>query len=407
MDVVYERCCGIDVHKRKVTCALRLGKKTTVKEFGTYTQDLRGMVAWLKNERCQIVAMESTGSYWKPLYNIFELEAVEAIVVNAQHMKAIPGHKTDINDAAWIADLLQHGLLKASFIPGREQRELRELTRYRKSRMEERAREINRLQKILEGANVKVGSALTNIMGDSAQRFLRLLISDKALTLEAVIQNRDPRLKSSADELFRSLCCIMTPLQKELLSEVMATIREQTVRIARMDAMIEKHLSVEFIAASEAIIALPGIGIVSAHQVLAEIGIDMSRFPTAHHLCSWAGLSPGNNESAGKRRSGKTNNGNPTLKTTLVQCAHSAMMKKDSFFYTQAQRIAIRRGRKRAAVAVAHSMLIAIWHVLSGKEFHDLGADYYNQFNRERKINLHLKQLKSLGWVPPAQTEAS
>jgi transposase len=187
MQVVYERCCGIDVHKKVIVATLRIGRKADTRQFGTYTENLREMAAWLKESSCQMIAMESTGSYWKPLYNIFEMEELEAIVVNAQHMKAVPGRKTDVKDAEWIADLLQHGLLKASFIPDREQRELCELTRYRKSRIEERAREINRLQKVFEGSNIKLKSAVQNIMSISAQRMLALVLSDEELTLEAVL----------------------------------------------------------------------------------------------------------------------------------------------------------------------------------------------------------------------------
>jgi transposase len=346
--------------------------------------------------------MESTGSYWKPLYNIFEMEGISAIVVNAQHMKAVPGRKTDVKDSEWIADLLQHGLLKASFIPDREQRELRELTRYRKSRIEERAREINRLQKVLEGANIKLGSATRNIMGMSAQRLLALVISDEEVTLEAVAFRRDATMKASAEELFASLLGVMTSLQKELLGEMLQIIREQTVQIERIDKLIEKHMSAEYAQAAEALDSLPGIGFVSAQQIIAEIGIDMTHFPSVQHLCSWAGVCPGNNESAGKAKSGRTNKANQTLRSTLVECAHAATRVKSSFFSAQYQRLAVRRGKNKATVAVAHSMLIAIYHVLNGQPFHDLGSSYYTQFNREKKIDLHLKQLKNLGWQPPA-----
>ncbi|MBC2724167.1 IS110 family transposase [Desulfosporosinus sp.] len=407
MQVVYERCCGIDVHKKVIVATLRIGRKADTRQFGAYTENLREMAAWLKASRCQMIAMESTGPYWKPLYNIFEMEGLETIVVNAQHMKAVPGRKTDVKDAKWIADLLQHGLLKASFIPDREQRELRELTRYRKCRIEERAREINRLQKVLEGANIKLKNAVTNIMGVSAQRMLRLILSDEELTLEAVAARRDPMMKASVEELFSSLLGIMTPLQKELLAEILRVIREQTAQIKRIDQLIDKHMNAEYIKAAKALDVLPGIGIVSAHQIVAEIGIDMSRFPSAKHLCSWAGVCPGNNESAGKIKSARINKANKTLRSTLVECAHAATRVKGSYFSAQYQRLAVRRGKNKATVAVAHSMLIAIYHVLNGHEFRDLGSSYYSQFNRERKINSHLKQLKDLGWEPPAQSAVS
>jgi transposase len=407
MEVVYERACGIDVHKEMVVACLITGQRRTVtKKFGTLTKELRELAGWLKGERCQMVAMESTGSYWKPLYNIFEQEGIEAMVVNAQHMKTIPGRKTDVNDAQWIAKLLRHGLLKASFVPSKEQREFRELTRYRNSRIEERAREINRLQKMLEGANIKLGNKVSDITSRSANNLIKLAVQNEEPSLEQIEGARSANCKSSAEEFMDALTGIVSPLQRELFAEVLRVIDEQTRQIARVEAMIQKHVSEEYEAAVEALDAMPGIGRVSAEQIVAEIGADMSQFPTAQHLCSWAGLSPGNNESAGKRKSGKTRKGNKTLKKTLVQCATSAVNKKDSFFSAQYQRLVVRKGRNKAIVAVAHSMLTAIYHVLSGSEFRDLGADYYTRFNKEKKILSLLKQLKKLDWEPPCPVVA-
>jgi len=322
-DVIYERCAGIDVHKRKITVCLRIGRKTEVREFGTLTHELREMTAWLKDNGCQMAAMESTGSYWKPLYNIFEIEELPAMVVNAQHMKTVPGRKTDVKDAEWIAKLLSQGLLKASFIPEREQRELRELTRFRKSQIEERARNLNRLQKMLEGANIKLASVVSDIDGKSANAFLELVIGKPDFTIDDVAKHRHGRMNASADELFRSLEGIVTPVQRELFKHVIKIIREQTVQIEETEKLINGYLTEAYQAAITAIDAIPGIGVISAQQIIAEIGHDMSRFPTAAHLCNWAGICPGNNESAGKRRSGKTNYANKTLKTTLVQCAQA------------------------------------------------------------------------------------
>jgi len=401
MEVIYERCCGIDVHKKMIVATLRKGRRGETRQFGTFTHHLRELTDWLKGNGCECVAMESTGSYWKPLYNIFEIEELKAIVVNARHMRAVPGRKTDVKDSEWIADLLQHGLLKASFVPDREQRELRELTRFRKSRVEERARDINRLQKILEGANIKVSGVLSDITGVSAQRFLALITSDEQITLQAVSARREPNMKAPPEELLASLDGIVSPIQKELLNEVLRVIREQTANIERMDDMIDRYLNEQYRLAIKAIDALPGIASTSAQQIIAEIGPDMSRFPSADHLCSWAGICPGNNESAGKRKTGRTNKANPVLKSTLVQCALVAEKNKGSFFHAQYQRLVVRRGAKKATVAVAHSMLIAIYHVLKGAPFRDLGSTYYTQFNTERKIQSHLKQLKALGWEPP------
>jgi transposase len=356
------------------------------------------MVEWLKAEQCQIVAMESTGSYWKPLYNILELEGMEAMVVNAQHMRMIPGRKTDINDAQWIAKLLRHGLLKASFIPDKDQREYRELVRYRNSRIEERAREINRLQKMLEGANIKLSNQVTDITSKTATEMIKLIIDYDEVTIDQVAKVRDARCKSNAEEFLDALTGIISPLQRELFGEVLRIIQEQTQQIERIEAMIQKYTTDAYEAAAQALEVLPGIGRISAEQIIAEIGIDMSRFPTEDHICAWAGVSPGNDESAGKRRSGKTRKGNKALKKTLVQGANGAVKKHDSFFHARYQRLVVRKGRGKALVAVAHSMLIAIYHVLSGKEFNDLGSDYYTQFNKEKKIQSHLKQLKKLGW---------
>ena len=405
MEVVYERCSGIDVHKKEIVACLITGQsKAVTKKFGTTTNELRKMVGWLKSEDCQIVAMESTGSYWKPLYNIFELERLEAMVVNASHMKSIPGRKTDVIDAGWITDLLRHGLLKGSYVPDKAQREYRELTRYRNSRIEERAREINRLQKMLEGANIKLSNEVSNIIGKSATNLINLAIGHEELTDEQIAEARDYRLKASVEQLREAMTGVISPLQRELFAEVLRIIDEQTNQIERIEAMIRKYTAEAYDMAAAAIDVLPGVARISAEQIIAEIGVDMSRFPSAHHLCSWAGIAPGNNESAGKRKSGKILKGNKMLKKTLVQCANAAIRSKDSFFYAQFNRLVVRKGRNKAIVAVAHSMLIAIYYILSGKEFHDLGADYYTQFNREKKINSHLKQLKQLGWEPSCPT---
>jgi transposase len=396
-DVIYERCAGIDVHKRMIMVCLRIGRKTQIREFGTLTHELREMVAWLKENGCQMAAMESTGSFWKPLYNIFELEELPAMVVNAQHMKTVPGRKTDVKDAEWIAKLLSQGLLKPSFIPDREQRELRELTRFRKSQIEERARNLNRLQKMLEGANIKLAGFVSDIDGKSATEFLELVIGKPDFTVEDVESRRHKGMKASSDELFKSLEGIVTPVQRKLFTHVMQVIREQTAQIEQTEALIQGYMTESYKNAADAIDTIPGVGAISAQQIVAEIGVDMSRFPTAAHLCNWAGICPGNNESAGKRKSGRTNHANKTLKSTLVQCAQSAKKNKNSFFSAQYQRLVVRRGKNRATVAVAHSMLIAIYHVLNGAEFKDLGSDYYTQFNREKKIHSHVKQLSKLG----------
>jgi transposase len=254
------------------------------------------------------------------------------MVVNAQHMKTVPGRKTDVKDAEWIAKLLSQGLLKPSFIPDREQRELRELTRFRKSQIEERARNLNRLQKMLEGANIKLASMASDIDGKSATAFLELVIGKPDFTVEDVAVHRHGGMKSSAEELFLSLEGIVTPIQRELFGHVMQVIREQTAQIELTDALIQSYMTKAYRDAASALTTIPGIGQVSAQQIIAEIGLDMSRFPTEAHLCNWAGICPGNNKSAGKQKSGRTNYANKTLKTTLVQCAHAVKKTRKASF---------------------------------------------------------------------------
>lgn len=407
MEVVYQRCCGIDVHKKMIVACFRDGRKKELREFGTLTSDLRELTNWLLEEKCEMIAMESTASYWKPLYNLFELSGLPAMVVNAQHMKSLPGRKTDMKDAEWISDLLQHGLLRASFIPDRDQRELREVSRYRKSLIEERSRELNRLQKMLEGGNIKLGSMLTHINGKSGRKFLELLLSEEEISLEAVDKLRNYQLHSSAEELLQSLDGFLSPLQKKLLRSILDHIDDMTRRIEDIDKIIKEYMK-EYEDAIKALEEIPGVGEVGAQTIISEIGVDMSRFPTASHLCSWAGVAPGNNESAGKRRSGRTTKGNITLKTTLIQCAHGASKRKGTFFYAQYQRIKMRRGSKIAAMAVAHSILVAVYHMLKDNvPFYDLGSDFYNKFNREKKIRSYLNKLSELGYDLTAVTVAS
>ena len=397
----YERCAGIDVHKTLLVVCLRIGRKTESRECGTTTGEIREIVNWLKGNGCQMVAMESTGSYWKPLYNIFEQENLSAMVVNAYHIKNVPGRKTDWNDAFWIAKCLAQGLLKPSFVPDREQRELRDMTRFRKSQIEERSRNINRLQKFLEGANIKLGSWLSDIEGKSSSELLELIIGKEDFTLDDVRQRMHGRLKSSPEEIFAAIEGYITSTQRKFLAHVMNIIKEQTRLIEITDEMIKASFSDEQKKAVEALDAIPGIGTVSAEQIVAETGTDMSCFRNQHAFSNWIGVAPGNNESAGKRKSGKTTHGNKTLKSTLSQCAKSAVKNKKSFFSAQYARLVTHRGKNRATMAVAHSMAIAIYFVLSGYGFKDLGSDYYNQFNREKKVNSHLKQLGKLGITLP------
>lgn len=406
MEILYDKCCGVDVHKKLIVACFKRGRKKEVREYGASTRELLELADWLKDGGCEMVAMESTASYWKPLYNILESCDLNAMVVNASHMKAVPGRKTDVNDAEWIADLLQHGLLRPSFIPDKDQRELRELVKYRKSLVGELNRELNRLQKMLEGANIKISGTITDINGKSARQILEYIISGRELDSAAYDEMYDKKiiahnLKASKEQILDDLNGVMSPLQRKMMRVVLDHIDELNAHVRELDDDIDNFMKPEEKKASEAIQSVPGISNISAQAIVSVIGTDMERFPTDAHIASWAALCPGANESAGKRKSGKTRKGNTLLRATLVNCAHSAVKNRKSYFYAQFKRISTHRGKKRAYVAVAHSMLIAIYHILkNGVVFEDLGAEYYNQFNKERKINACLKKLKALGWDP-------
>jgi len=401
MEKMYECCCGVDVHKKMIVVCFRTGNKQEMRQYGTTTDELLQMGEWLKKLNCQMVAMESTGSYWKPVYNVLEVMEIPVMVVNAQHMKAVPGRKTDIKDAQWIADLLHHGLLKASFIPSKEQRELRDIVRYRKSLTEERAREINRLEKILEGGNIKLSSIISDLTGKSSIKLIKGIVSGNEISKENIKEYFCGSLKASKEEILAAIKGVLSKKQKLLVTAIINHIEDMSRRIKELDEIIAADMEEEA-EAIKLLDEIPGVGEHSAQVILAEIGVDMSRFPSAAHLASWSGLSPGNNESAGKRKSGKTTKGNKTLKTTLIQCATTAIRKKCSYFKAQYEKLVVRRGSKRAIVAVAHSMIIAIYYMLKKQEqFKDLGIDYYKQFDREKKIWSCLKKLNELGWQPP------
>lgn len=405
MHIIYDSCCGIDVHKKLMVACLIHDGRQEVREFGATSRELSGLCEWLASGRCQMAAMESTGSYWKPLYNFLEAYGLGAMVVNAQHMKNVPGRKTDVKDSEWIADLLQHGLLKASYIPDREQRELRELVGCRKSLVQDKTRELDRLQKMLEGANTKLSGTVSDINGKSARAILDVLVSggtiDSAKYDEMVAEKKITGLKASKEQILDDVNGLVSPLQQDMMKVILAHIDELDVHIREPGVQIDGHLKPEEKKAVEDIKEVTGVGDPSSRIIISVIGTDTGRFPTDGHLSSWAGVCPGSNESAKKRKSGKTTKGNKLLRSTLITCAHCAVKNKNSFFYAQFTRIRAHRGVKRAYVAVAHSILTAIYHILKdGVKFKDLGAGYYNQFNKERKINSYLKKLKALGWDP-------
>lgn len=404
MDVIYQRCCGVDVHKKVLVVCLLSGKRKEIKNYGTSTSDLLALLDWLKENNCEAVAMESTASYWKPLYNVLEASDMKVIVANPQHIKNVPGKKTDVKDAEWIADLLRHGLIQASFIPDKAQRELREQLKYRQSLVWDRTAELNRLQKMLEGGNIKLSGTVSDILGKSSRTLLDGILDGRKYTTEDIERMFEDhtlsgKLKASAEQLAKDLDGILSSAQISMMRMCLDHIDYLTRKIKELDILIDGELNLEQCEAVEVLTAVPGISKISAKNIIAVIGTDMSRFPSDRHIAKWAGLCPGDNESAGKRRSGRTNKGNALLRTTLIQCAQAASKVKDSFFSAQYSRLVIRRGANRAKVAVAHSMLIAIWHMLTLKvPFTDLGSEYYNQFNRDKKANALKKKLIALGY---------
>lgn len=397
MDIIYERCCGLDVHKKSVTACIITPEGKELKTFGTMTDDLVALVQWIKEKGCTHVAMESTGVYWKPIYNLLEMEEITTLVVNAQHFKAVAGRKTDLKDAEWLADLLRHGLLQGSYIPDREQRELRELVRYRKSLINERAREVNRLQKVLEGANIKLSSVASDVLGASGRSMIEAIIHgiDDPAFLAGLARGR---MKSKKEQLEKALSGLIGPHQRMLLAVILEHIDFLDRQIARLDQEIEERMR-PFEEALALLDTIPDVGRRAAEQILAEIGTNMERFPTAAHLASWAGMCPGNNESTGKRKSGRTRKGNNSLRNILVEVARAAGRTKNTYLSSKYHRIAARRGANRAAVAVGHTILVIVYHVLKRRTpYIELGADYFDRLKKDAIVHRAVKKLESLGY---------
>ncbi len=373
MEVVYERCCGIDLHKRSVTaCVLTPGDggrpAREVRTFGTMTTDLLALGDWLERSGVTHVAMESTGVYWKPLWNLFE-DRFALLLVNAAHVKVVPGRKRDVGDAEWLADLLRHGLLRASFVPDRSARELRELTRYRSSLVRERTAEVNRLQKTLEGANIKLASVVSDVLGVSARAMLAELAAgteDAAVLADLAVG----QLREKLPELERALTGRMGAHQRFMLSQHLTHIDALDEQVAAVGAQIAERMR-PFEAQIALLDSIPGIARWSAEVIVAEIGTDMGRFPTAGHLASWAGMCPGHDESAGKRRSGKTRKGSPWLRVTLTEAAYAAGRTKDTFLGGRYRRLIGRRGKKKTAVAVGRTILELCYHLLTTGQLYD------------------------------------
>ena len=409
MQVLYTHCAGLDVHKKTVVACLLTpapqgGWQYETRTFGTMTHDLLALSDWLLAAGCTHVAMESTGEYWKPVFNILEAH-FEVLLVNAQHIKAVPGRKTDVKDAQWIAELLQHGLLRASFIPPVAQRELRELTRHRSTFVRERATLVNRVQKVLESANIKLASVATDVLGVSGRAILRALSageSDPGVMAELA----KGRLREKREQLIHALEGRVQAHHRFVLTELLCQIDNLEETLARFDQQIEEY-SAPFEEAIQLLDTIPGVGQESAEVIVAEMGADMSRFPTARHLAAWAGLAPGNHESAGKQRTGRTRKGNQALRQGLIQAAHAAAHTKNTYLAAQYHRLAARRGSKRAIVAVAHSILVIAYCLLSRHEpYRELGGDYFDRLRPETTAKRLMRRLENLGYKITLQAPA-
>jgi transposase len=429
LPIIFKRVAGLDVHKKTVVATrVRIATEEVEQEtktFGTKTPELLELHDWLSEWDLSHVAMESTGDYWKPVYNILE-DTFETWVVNARHVKNVPGHKTDVIDSKWIAQLMMHGLLRASFIPPKPQRALRELTRYRTKLVQERTRVVNRVQKLLEGANIKLSSVVTDVMGVSARAMLAEVVAgqtDAALMAELA----RGRMRNKIPELEKALTGIVQPHHRFVLAQQLEHIDFLDEKVEAISLRIEEQLEsmswpdepaepsagegagegppvsdeselpLTWNSAVALLDTIPGVNRRIAEVMLAEMGLDMSQFPTANHLASWAGLSPGNNQSGGKRYSGRTTKGNKPLGSAMVQGAWSATRKKGTFLKARYHRLAARRGKKRAIVAIAHSMLVSAWHMLTYQQpYQELGGDYFDERKKEAKVSYLVRRLEKL-----------
>jgi len=432
MRIIYETVAGIDVHKKMVVaCRMRVTEQQRVEwetqSFGTMTGELLGLHDWLSEWGCQQVAMESTADYWKPVYNLLEGE-FEVFLVNAQHVKKVPGRKTDAKDAEWLAELMLHGLLKASFIPAKPQRVLRELTRYRGTLVRERAQVVNRVQKLLESANIKLGNVVTDVLGVSARAMLEGLIAGQS-DVQALAELAKGRLRTKRPALEAALTGVVEAQHRFILAQQLAHIDFLDEQIEQFNQEIGQQLErmsqppdpassgpgpdnsepqppaqtvkpLNWTAAVSTLDTMPGVDVRVAEGMLAEMGLQMSQFPTSDALTAWAGLAPGNNESGGKRYSGRTRKGNQPLRNLMIQAAWAASRTQGTFLKARYHRLAARRGKKRAIVALARSMLVSAWHMLtSGQPYQELGEDYYDQRRKETKVTYLTKQLTKLGFA--------
>lgn len=427
MDVLLERCAGLDVHKKSILVCVIIAEPGTkprkeIREYRTMTCDILSLADWLAQLQVTHIAMESTGVFWKPIYNLLE-DQFEILLVNAQHIKQVPGRKTDVKDCEWIARCLQHGLLRASFVPERPVRELRDLLRHRAQLSSEKTREVNRIHKILEDANVKLASVATDIMGVSGRDMIRSLIAGETDSTKLAelarrkLRGKIPELRVALEGKVGEHHRFMLRMHLEHVEYIEAQIESITQRVDTLmseescrgggssvggnesrESSSSPGCSMSYSRAIELLLGVPGLEQTVIENILAEIGLDMSQFPSAAHISSWAGVCPGNNESAGKRRSGKTTKGSRWLRRSLCQAAWAAARASRTYFSEQFKRIAARRGKKRAIMAVAHSLLVTIYHMLKdGAEYKELGAKWFDQINPEKLTRYLVKRLEGLG----------
>ena len=439
MRIMYERCAALDVHKKTVVACPRWTEssgevQSEVRSFGTTTPDLLELVDWLNSWQVTNVAMESTGEYWKPVFHLLE-GTFEVILVNAKHVKQVPGRKTDVNDAEWLAELLSYGLLRASYIPPKPQRDLRDLTRYRVNLVQERARVVNRLQKVLEHANIKLASVASDVMGVSGRAMLEALVAGNE-DPAAMAELAKGRLRNKMAALQKALTGVVRPHHRFMLAQHLAHIDFLDEQIAEIGAEIAQRIeamsqvgqspsdgdsasssqgdqddSPKPLTWRESVTLLdtaPGIDVRAAEQVLAETGIDMNQFPGPDHLTAWAGLAPGNNQSGSKRRNAKTREGNRALRSVMIQIAWAASRKKGSYTQALYRRLAARRGKKRAIVAVARSLLVSIYYMLTRREpYNDLGGDHFDKRRKDVKVDSLTRQLEKLGFMVRLQPQTA
>jgi len=404
MDVIYPRCAGLDVHKQTVVACVRIvGDGPLLQEVRTFATTTSGLLAlsdWLDSFGVQHVAMEATGVYWKPVWHVLEGH-FELVLANAAHVKNVPGRKTDVNDATWLADLLAHGLIRASFVPPTAVQELRTLTRTRKQFVRERASHVQRIEKVLEDANIKLSVVISDILGKGGRAVLQALI-DGHTDPEVLASRITTRVKASRAELLEALRGRASAHHRFMLNVHLSHIDALDKAVAAIEAEVGAGLA-PFQQAAKLLSTMPGLSEVSANVVVAEIGIDMSRFATPGHLLSWACMCPRNDESAGKRRSTRLRRGGKWLKTALVQAAWSAIKVKGSYLQAQFHRLRARRGAKKAIVAVAASMLTAAWHMLrNGTEWHELGAAHFDRADATKTANRLIRRLQQIGYVVQA-----